>query len=146
MDVVRTNIEKIGGTVDVQSKAGEGTTIKIKIPLTLAIIPALVISSGGEQYAIPQVNLLELVRLEGESARTGIEMLYGAPVYRLRGNLLPLAYLNRVLGLSAEHGAGEDPDVVNIVVLQAGERQYGLVVDRINDTEEIVVKHLSRQI
>jgi two-component system chemotaxis sensor kinase CheA len=146
MDVVRTNIEKIGGTVDVQSKLGESTTIKIKIPLTLAIIPALLIGAGGDQYAIPQVNLLELVRLEGEDARAGIETMYGTPVYRLRGNLLPLAYLNRVLGLPAEIRAGEDPDVVNIVVLQADEHQFGLVVDRISDTEEIVVKPLSKQI
>jgi two-component system chemotaxis sensor kinase CheA len=146
MDVVRTNIEKIGGTVDLQSTPGEGTTNKIRIPLTLAIIPALVIGSGGDQYAIPQVSLLELVRLEGEDARAGIETLYGAPVYRLRGNLLPLVHLSRVLGLPAETRAGEDPDAVNIVVLQAGERQFGLVVDRISDTAEIVVKPLSKQI
>ena len=74
MDVVKTNIEKIGGSVDVQSEAGQGTTLKIKIPLTLAIIPALIVTSGGERFAIPQVSLLELVRLEGEQARKGIEM------------------------------------------------------------------------
>ena len=91
MDVVKTNIEKIGGTVDIQSRPGNGTTLKIKIPLTLAIIPALVVTSGGDRYAIPQVSLLELVRLEGEQARKGIEMIHGAPVYRLRGKLLPLA-------------------------------------------------------
>ncbi|MGA3327299.1 MAG: chemotaxis protein CheW [Terriglobia bacterium] len=97
MDVVKTNIEKIGGTVDVQSRPGHGTTLKIKIPLTLAIIPALVVTSGGDRYAIPQVSLLELVRLEGEQARKGIEMIHGAPVHRLRGKLLPLAYLNQQL-------------------------------------------------
>ena len=93
MDVVKTNIEKIGGTVDVQSRPGQGTTVRIKIPLTLAIIPALIVTSGGERYAIPQVSLLELVRLEGEQARTRSSMIHGAPVYRLRGNLLPLVYL-----------------------------------------------------
>ncbi|MGA2985294.1 MAG: chemotaxis protein CheW [Terriglobia bacterium] len=97
MDVVKTNIEKIGGTVDIQSRLGNGTTLKIKIPLTLAIIPALIVTSGGDRYAIPQVSLLELVRLEGEQARKGIEMIHGAPVYRLRGKLLPLAYLNQQL-------------------------------------------------
>jgi two-component system chemotaxis sensor kinase CheA len=144
MDVVRTNIEKIGGTVDVQSRPGEGTALKIKIPLTLAIIPALVVTSGGDRFAIPQVNLLELVRLEGEEARRGIETVYGAPVYRLRGNLLPLAYLNRELELGDAGKAASD--VVNIVVLQADDRQFGLVVDRINDTEEIVVKPLGKQL
>jgi chemotaxis protein histidine kinase CheA len=97
MDVVKTNIEKIGGTVDIQSRLGKGTTLKIKIPLTLAIIPALIVTSGGDRYAIPQVSLLELVHLEGEQARKGIEMIHGAPVYRLRGKLLPLAYLNQQL-------------------------------------------------
>jgi chemotaxis protein histidine kinase CheA len=99
MDVVKTNIEKIGGTVDVQSRPNHGTTLKIKIPLTLAIIPALIVTSGGDRYAIPQVSLLELVRLEGEQARKGIEMIHGAPVYRLRGKLLPLAYLNQQLSV-----------------------------------------------
>jgi len=102
MDVVKTNVEKIGGTVDIQSRPGQGTTLKIKIPLTLAIIPALIVTSGGDRYAIPQVSLLELVRLEGEQARKGIEMIHGAPVYRLRGHLLPLVYLRREL-----KGAGD---------------------------------------
>jgi two-component system chemotaxis sensor kinase CheA len=143
MDVVKTNIEKIGGTVDIQSHPGQGTTLKIKIPLTLAIIPALIVTSGGERYAIPQVNLLELVRLEGEQAQHAIEQIHGAPVYRLRGHLLPLVYLNRELGLE-ERAAAQDG--VNIVVLQADDRQFGLVVEGINDTEEIVVKPLSKQL
>jgi two-component system chemotaxis sensor kinase CheA len=152
MDVVKTNIEKIGGTVDVQSKKGRGTTLKVKIPLTLAIIPALVVTSGGDRYAIPQVNLLELVRLEGEQAKKGIETIHGAPVYRLRGNLLPLAYLNSELKVSAKPSAnGQSEQIgehqtINIVVLQADDRQFGLVVDEINDTEEIVVKPLGKQL
>ena len=97
MDVVKTNIEKIGGTVDVQSKAGQGSTVRMKIPLTLAIIPALVVTTAGDRYAIPQVNLLELVHLEGEHARKGIEVVNGARVHRLRGRLLPLVYLKREL-------------------------------------------------
>ncbi len=99
MDVVKTNVEKIGGTVDVQSAAGQGTTVRVKIPLTLAIIPALVVTCAGDRYAIPQVSLLELVRLEAEQARTKIELVHGAPVYRLRERLLPLAYLRRELNL-----------------------------------------------
>ncbi|MBZ5653755.1 MAG: chemotaxis protein CheA [Acidobacteriia bacterium] len=159
MDVVKTNIEKIGGTVDVQSKPGQGSTVRMKIPLTLAIIPALIVTSAGDRYAIPQVSLLELVRLEGEQARKGIELVHGAPVYRLRGRLLPLAYLNRELKVEKnfqEQGAptrnaapAGDPDEcrnVNIVVLQADDRQFGLVVDEINDTEEIVVKPLNKQL
>jgi two-component system chemotaxis sensor kinase CheA len=144
MDVVKTNIEKIGGSVDILSEAGQGTTLKIKIPLTLAIIPALIVTSGGERFAIPQVSLLELVRLEGEAARTGIESLYGSPVYRLRGQLLPLIYLNRELGLT---GPGEETaDIVHIIVLQADGQRFGLIVDKINDTEEIVVKPLGKQL
>lgn len=141
MDVVRTNIERIGGTVDLQSVAGEGTTLKIKIPLTLAIIPALVVTSGGERYAIPQVSLLELVRLSGEQAQR-VERIHGAPIYRLRGRLLPLVYLNEQLQLDTD----TQREAVNIVVLQADERQFGLVVDGINDTEEIVVKPLGKQL
>ncbi len=155
MDVVKTNIEKIGGMVDVQSRVDRGTTIKIKIPLTLAIIPALVVTSGGERFAIPQVSLLELVRLEGEAVARSIEQVHGTPVYRLRGHLLPLVRLTEVLE-TRSRAAGEPgaavPDaaandgVVNIVVLQADERQFGLVVDRVNDTEEIVVKPLGKQL
>ena len=144
MDVVKTNIEKIGGTVDVQSKAGHGTSIKIKIPLTLAIIPALIVSSDGDRYAIPQVSLLELVRLDDTESTKCIEWIQGAPVYRLRGRLLPLVYLRKELNLSrsntTEHSA------INIVVLRAEDRQFGLIVDRINDSEEIVVKPLSKQL
>ncbi len=145
MDVVKTNIEKIGGTVDLQSQVGLGTTIKIKIPLTLAIIPALIVTSDNDRYAIPQVNLLELLRLEGEQSRKGIEWIQGAPVYRLRGRLLPLVYLRHELGMD---NASQEPsdDVTNIVVLRADDRQFGLVVDHINDSEEIVVKPLSKQL
>jgi two-component system chemotaxis sensor kinase CheA len=145
MDVVKTNVEKIGGTVDVQSVAGQGTTVRVKIPLTLAIIPALVITCAGDRYAIPQVSLLELVRLEAEQA-TKIELVHGAPVYRLRERLLPLAYLRRGLNLEPKDNKEKAADAINIVVLQADGRPFGLVVDEINDTEEIVVKPLSKQL
>jgi two-component system chemotaxis sensor kinase CheA len=143
MDVVRTNVEKIGGTVDIQSQVGRGTTIKMKIPLTLAIIPALTVTVGGDRYAIPQVSLLELVRLEGEQALRGIELIHGAPVYRLRGSLLPLVYLSRQLQVESIRAESSE---INIVVLQADDRQFGLVVDAIHDTEEIVVKPLQKRL
>ena len=146
MDVVKTNIEKIGGMVDVQSTVGHGTTLKIKIPLTLAIIPALIVTSGKERFAIPQVSLLELVRLEGLDAIASIEDIGGASVYRLRGNLLPLVDLNRELRLPVSSTEGGGAQIVNIVVLQADDRQFGLIVDEINDTEEIVVKPLGKQL
>jgi two-component system, chemotaxis family, sensor kinase CheA len=154
MDVVKTNIEKIGGMVDVQSKPGHGSTVRMKIPLTLAIIPALIVTTAGDRYAIPQVSLLELVRLEGDQARKGLEMVNGAPVYRLRGKLLPLVYLKKELGADspcqadAVNAALSRSDVqnINMVVLRADDRQFGLVVDEINDTEEIVVKPLSKQL
>jgi two-component system chemotaxis sensor kinase CheA len=142
MDVVKTNVEKIGGTVDIVSRLEVGTTVKVKIPLTLAIIPALVVTAGGDRYAIPQANLVEMVRLEEDSDRPGTETVYGAPVLRLRGRLLPLVFLPRELHRDSQ----VEPGVVNIVVLQADERQFGLVVDTVQDTEEIVVKPLSRQL
>ena len=141
MDVVKTNIEQIGGAVDLNSRLGHGTTLKIKIPLTLAIIPALVVSCRSDRFAIPQVSLLELVRLEGETAQAAIEWVHGSPVYRLRGKLLPLLYLNKILSYPDQDSS--ERDIVNIVVLQADERTFGLVVDGIHDTQEIVVKPLN---
>ena len=142
MDVVKSHIEKIGGVVDIFSRLGEGATVKIRIPLTLAIIPGLVITSGGERFVIPQVSLLELIRLESDASGKHIEYVHGTPVYRRRGSLLPIAYLNQVLGLKA----ADHDEAVSMVVLQAEDRQFGLVVDGINDTQEIVVKPLGKQL
>jgi two-component system, chemotaxis family, sensor kinase CheA len=150
MDVVKTNVEKIGGSVDIQSIAGRGTTVRVRIPLTLAIIPALLVTCGGERFAIPQVSLSELVRLEAEETGKGIELVHGAPVYRLRGRLLPLVYLDRELGIASnsvsQAGNANRETAVNIVVLQAEDRQFGLIVDEISDTQEIVVKPLGKQL
>jgi two-component system, chemotaxis family, sensor kinase CheA len=118
----------------------------MKIPLTLAIIPALIVTNRHDRYAIPQISLLELVRLEAEDAETRIEFVHGAPIYRLRGRLLPLVYLDRELRTASEELKNDPSGAVNIVVLQAGERQFGLIVDEINDTEEIVVKPLGKQL
>jgi chemotaxis protein histidine kinase CheA len=127
MDVVKTNIEKIGGTVDVQSKPGQGSTVRMKIPLTLAIIPALIVTSAGDRYAIPQVSLLELVRLEGEQARKGIEFVHGAPVCRLRGRLLPLVYLNRELKVETNT---QSPGAQTRKAATAGGLDFSLVRDK----------------
>jgi two-component system chemotaxis sensor kinase CheA len=136
MDVVKTNIERIGGTVSVDSTRGEGTVWRLNIPLTLAIIQALTVDCGDQRYVIPQVAVLELVFIDGQA--TKIEYASGAPVYRLRGKLLPLVRLDRALGL--EIGADQG---VYIMVLQADGRRFGLVVDRVLNTEEVVVKGLN---
>lgn len=148
MDVVKTNVEKIGGTLDIHSTVGHGTTLRIKIPLTLAIVPALIVTCDEDRYCIPQVSLLELVRLEGDRARKDIELMHSVPVYRLRGQLLPLVFLDEELKLRPRRSDEErrSCDVVNIVVLQAEDRQFGLVVDHINDTQEIVVKPLGQHL
>ncbi len=145
MDVVRTNVERIGGAVDLSSTPGAGTTCRIKIPLTLAIIPALLVGCRGERYAIPQANLLEMVQLRAEAAQTDIERIGGALVYRLRGKLLPLIRLDELLGY-APGAAGGAPGAVSIVVLQADGLLLGVVVDEVFGTEEIVVKPLGRHV
>lgn len=145
MDVVRSNIEKIGGAVDLTSVFGQGTTLKIKIPLTLAIVPALIVTANRQRFAIPQVSLLELLRVEGEHIQREIEDVDGVEFYRLRGNLLPLVYLDRMLNLTST-GSSAGRQAVNIVVVKADNRQFGLVVDQVHDTEEIVVKPLGKQL
>jgi two-component system chemotaxis sensor kinase CheA len=139
LDVVRTNIERIGGVVELHSVSGRGTTLKINLPLTLAILPALMVSCGGERFAIPQASLLELVRLE--PGLNAIEQVYGAPVYRLRDRLLPLVFLDRLLQLP-QHDSGAR----HMVVLERGVGQFGMVVDAVGDIEEVVVKPLSQRL
>jgi len=147
MDVVKTNIDRVNGTVDLQSYPGKGTTIKIKIPLTLAIVRAVIIQSRGKRFAVPQVNIQELVRLEADRVRTDIESVHGVPVYRMRGRLLPLVYLSEELKLAKKNSTeAELEEATNIVVLQANDHPFGLVVDEINDSEEIVVKPLSKHL
>ncbi len=141
MDVVKTNIESIGGTVDIDSRLGNGTTIKIRIPLTLAIIPALIVTNRECRFAIPQINLLELLCLQRDEIRRDVERIGNAVVYRLRGKLLPLVSLTSELDLG-DSATFDEQDEINIVVLQSNDRRFGLVVDEINTTEEIVVKPL----
>ena len=180
MDVVRTNLERIGGSVEVETELSVGTKIKIKLPLTLAIIPSLVVRCGEDRFAVPQVNISELVRIKAEDTRERIQRVNGAEVLRLRGNLLPLIRLEDALasrsgnrsssGLSDDHfqqnmltkrassnidleeaaGAGSTElairaeGAMNILVVEAGHFRYGIVVDGLHDSEEIVVKPLGR--
>jgi two-component system, chemotaxis family, sensor kinase CheA len=142
MDVVRTNVERIGGTVELESVTGKGTSIKLKIPLTLAIVPALIVKSCGETFAIPQVKLEELVRVDNNSETNKLEHLHGVPVYRLRGQILPLVNINKVLGLPEKQDTQNS--AINIAVLNADKCSFGLIVDEILDTADIVVKPINR--
>ncbi|WP_436691930.1 chemotaxis protein CheA [Geodermatophilus sp. CPCC 205506] len=142
MDVVKTNIESIGGTIEVESMPGKGTVCRLRIPLTLAIVPALTVECAGDRYAIPQISLQELVSLDAEKAANAVEEVGGAPVYRLRGELLPLVRLTDVLGLTSDRHDGH----VVIAVLRSEGRRFGLVVDRVINTEEIVVKAVGGQL
>lgn len=195
MDVVKTNLDKLGGVLDIDSKPGQGTTIRIKLPLTLAIVPSQIASIGGERFAVPQVNMDELIRIPVDQVKERIEMVGEAEVVRLRGNLLPVISLADILGIEKTYvdpldgevkperrsniadrrsrrspglKGGEvsaDPPVeietnrrsgrdrrshagsaVNIVVVSTGALTYGLVVDSLHDSEEIVVKPLGRHL
>ncbi|HEY8380907.1 MAG TPA: hybrid sensor histidine kinase/response regulator, partial [Microvirga sp.] len=141
MDVVKTNIELIGGTVEIRSEPGLGTTFVIKIPLTLAIVAALIVSSRDQRFAIPQVAVLELVRVTPQSEHS-IERINGTPVLRLRDRLLPIVPLSKVLGLTGE----ERVDEGFVVVTQVGRQRFGILVDGVFHTEEIVVKPMSSKL
>ncbi|RZA25341.1 MAG: response regulator [Proteobacteria bacterium] len=142
MDVVKTNIERIGGTIELSSRLGFGTSIKLKIPLTLAILPALIVSNRGQKFAVPQSKLVELLRLEPNDARSpSIEILQGTPVYRLRGNILPLINFQDILNPSSKE-SNLSGEAQNIVVVNSNGTLFGLIVDRIEDTADIVVKAL----
>jgi two-component system, chemotaxis family, sensor kinase CheA len=197
MDVVKTNLDQLGGNVDIISEVGHGTTISIKLPLTLAIIPCQIIMMGGERYAIPQVNLEELLRIPASQVKERVERVGNAEVVRLRGNLLPLIRLADVLGVQRTFWDGSDgklkedrremisdrrgltsppfrdtqdkgtvpetqqdikggrtdsdrrtspSSALNIVVVSTGAMKYGLIVDRLQDSEEIVIKPLGRHL
>jgi Chemotaxis protein histidine kinase and related kinases len=142
MDVVRNNIDQIGGTIDVKSVAGAGLSFTIKIPLTLAIVAALIVEAGGHRFAIPQLSVVELVRARSGSEHR-IESIKNTRVLRLRDKLLPLISLRQLFGLDSD--AGE----INggfIVVTQVGSQTFGIVVDGVFHTEEIVVKPMSSKL
>jgi len=196
MDVVKTNLDQLGGNVDIISEKGSGTTISIKLPLTLAIIPCQIIETGGERYAIPQVNLEELLRIPANQVKERVERVGDAEVVRLRGTLLPLIRLSDVIGAQRTYYDHHEQDVkddrrekisdrrgknsplfndkssnssnyqsqeddkprsvidrrasassaLNIVVVSNGSMKYGLIVDRLQDSEEIVIKPLGRHL
>jgi two-component system chemotaxis sensor kinase CheA len=147
MDVVRTNIERIGGTVDIQSEIGTGTTIQISLPLTLAIIPSMLIRTDGQRFAVPQMSIVELVRVRAQESTELIHFVKGAHVLKLRGSLLPLLPLDQVLRTKTKRGTEQlTSGARNIVVVESGHVRYGLIVDKIDDAEEIVVKPLGRHL
>lgn len=177
MDVVRTNIEKIGGSIELKSTEGKGSTFIIKIPLTLAIVSALIVEASGERFAIPQLSVRELVMVS-EHGDNRIEHIKGSPVFRLRDRLLPLISLSDILGLSKKkldilidpeekkqaktsetsktkkksssevEGTVDKPERKNvyIVIAQVGGYEFGIIVDKVFDTEEIVVKPVSKML
>ncbi|GJL63195.1 MAG: chemotaxis protein CheA [Nitrospirales bacterium] len=147
LDVVKTNIEQIGGTITMRTECGKGTTFKLSVPLTLTIIPALIVRVAQERFAIPQVHLLEYVRIDIERHAHVIEHVDGKWMYRWRGELLPLLHLRHVLKLgSLACEKLVEPNPSNIVVLQAGGHRFGLVVETVHDIEEIVVKPLGKSL
>ncbi|MFK0298838.1 chemotaxis protein CheW [Brevundimonas sp. NPDC090276] len=142
MDVVRANIEQIGGTIELNSVEGRGACFTVRIPLTLAIVSALIVEAGGERFALPQSSVIELVSASGASGRN-IETIENAPVLRLRERLLPLVSLQRLLKLDDEtppQGQGKAANETCIVVTHFGASTFGVIVDRVFDIEEIVVK------
>ena len=143
MDVVRTNIDQIGGTIDIKSVAGEGSTVTIKIPLTLAIVSALIVEAAGDRFAIPQLAVVELVRARANCEHR-IERIKDTAVLRLRNKLLPLIHLKKLLKI--DDGAASDPENGFIVVTQVGSQTFGIVVDGVFHTEEIVVKPMSTKL
>ena len=140
MDVVRNNIDEIGGTIDLKSVAGAGTTFIIKIPLTLAIVSALIVEAGGERFAIPQLSVVELVRARNNGEHR-IERIKDTAVLRLRDKLLPLVHLKELLRI----GRGDTAEGF-VVVTQVGSDTFGIVVDGVFHTEEIVVKPMSSKL
>jgi two-component system chemotaxis sensor kinase CheA len=141
MDVVRANVERVGGSVEVESRLGVGTTLRLRVPLTLAIVPSLVVRSGGRSFVLPQSALVEVVDLPKEELSEGVQRIGSAEVYRLRESLLPMVRLDRALGL--EPREVEARDNLYLAVLEADGCRYGLVVDELVALEEIVVKPLS---
>src|ERR1700676_1158165 len=143
MDVVRTNIDQIGGTIDIKSVAGEGSSVTIKIPLTLAIVSALIVEAAGDRFAIPQLAVVELVRARANSEHR-IERIKDTAVLRLRNKLLPLMHLKKLLKL--DDGSSSDPKNGFIVGAQVGSQTFGILVDGVFHTEEIVVKPMSTKL
>lgn len=142
MDVVKTNIEKLGGAMEISTCPGKGTTIRLALPLTLAIISALIVEVAGQKLALPQANLHGMVRIKPDDHNRRLEKLHGADVLRLGGRLLPVIKLEAVLGIKQKRS--RNGEVIQVLVIKNGYKRFGLVVDCIHDSEEILVKPLPR--
>ncbi len=145
MDVVKKHVEGIGGTVDLANRPGQGLTLRIKIPLTLAIIPALIVQAAGQRFAIPQVNVVEVVRLKADAPGKGVEWIQDHPVYRLRGELLPLLRLDDMFRPTYRPLREAIPEDF-LAVVQADNAHFGVLLGSVRDTQEIVVKPLSKHL
>ena len=141
MDVVKTCVEQIGGTIELQTRQDVGTTIRLTVPLTLAIVPAIMVFCGQQRFAIPQINVVEMLRLRGDDKRQSCDHFHGTPVLRLRGELLPMADLCLKLGVGSRCDVATR-EALDILVLKTGTRRFALLVDEIGDPQEIVVKPL----
>ncbi len=149
MDVVKTNFERLGGSVEIETVVGQGTTITVRLPLTLAIIPSLITSCAGQRFAVPQANISELVRVGKNERAEKISVVNQSAVLRLRGTLLPLVDLRTLTvkaGTITQLADQSRNEVTNIIVVESGRLRYGLIVDRLHDSEEIVVKPLGRHL
>lgn len=148
MDVVKTNIERIGGEIDIETIVNRGTTITLRIPLTLAIIPSLTVLAGGNAFCIPQLNITEFVLLDKAQHKNSLHQMQGVSFFRLREKLVPLYRLTHILDTAKRNKSDDfsDLDLLNIVVVNGDGQEFGIVVDHINDIEEIVVKPLSKSI
>lgn len=144
MDVVKTCVEQIGGTIELHTQKDIGTTIRLTVPLTLAIVPAVMVTCGQQRFAIPQINVVEMLRLRGDDQQLAREQFHETPVLRLRGELIPMADLCLKLGVGSRFGtAGSSHrETLDIVVLKTGTRRFALLVDELGDAQEIVVKPL----
>jgi len=143
MDVVKTNLAQLGGAIEIDSVAGAGTTFTLRLPLTLAIIPSLLVTAAGQRYAIPQKDLQELVCVEGEQTRARIERTPEQEMLRLRGRLLPLVRLSELLAALGKPSEAEAPSQAGpciVAIVTAGERRFALAIDAVLGSEEIVVK------
>jgi len=143
MDVVKTNLDRLGGKIEIDSAAGRGSRFRIKLPLTMAIIPSLLVSCGGQRFAIPQVNVCELVRIPASQLADRIDRVGDAEVLNVRDRLVPMLYLADALGIPRAQGK---PRALNVVLVDTGTFEYGLVVEELHDTVEIVVKPLGRHL
>lgn len=147
MDVVRANIDRIGGTVEATSKAAEGLTLRIKLPLAPAIVPAVILSCTGECFAIPEASLIEVIYEQGDEASETVKAARQAAFWHFQGGPLPLVWLSRELDRSAApEDAAPKMDSLKIAVLQAGSSQFGLVVDEVEGREEIVARPLGEEL